>query len=441
MLLQKPRLLVSSLFLVVASVLLAFPIAGSVGGDGVFPAADIGFWVCLQYTAMALGMFGVWRSSVHWTTQQFRWLIGLALLLRLLLIPVDSYTSNDIKRYLWDGKVALSGYDPYRTAPASLPPSLHEQWAPPPEHNAYPSLYPPLAMGMFSLAATAGPQGAFWVWKIVVFLAGAGLLLVGCKLLKQLGQQRHTALLALSPILVLEGGIAAHLDIFSALAIVVAIVCWLQRRYTFVGVAVGLGVLVKLLPIVLLPVMWFLLHQWPARWRLLAGCLLTLLVGYGVAFALGWQPAGILLEFFDKWRFGSPLFVLIGVLMSETIRPLVIAGLVALGMWLAVSVGRRDAVRGFGLALMVPLLLSPVVFPWYLSVLVIFSALRPGLFLAAWLLLLPLSYEVLGGWLSEGVWRPATWVLMVILAGWLSAIAYWLVRFSPFKPSPKKVGI
>ena len=169
--------------------------------------------------------------------------------------------------------------------------------------------------------------------------------------------------MALSPILVLEGGVAAHLDIFSALAIVVSIFYWLRCRYTLVGVAIGLGMLVKLLPIVLLPVMWLLLRQWHSRWRLLAGCLFPLLAGYGVALALGWHPIGILFEFFDKWRFGSPLFVWVGTLLSDTIRPLVIAGLAALGMWLAVSVGRRDAIRGFGLALMVPLLLSPVVFP------------------------------------------------------------------------------
>ena len=179
MVMQKPWLLVSSLFWVIASVLLALPISGSVSGEGVFAVADLGFWVCLQYTAMAFGMFGVWWVSANWKGKHFRWLIGLALVLRLVLIPIDSYTSNDIKRYLWDGKVALSGYDPYRTAPSSLPPSLHEQWSPPPEHNAYPSLYPPLAMGMFFLAATAGPEGAFWVWKVFVFLAGGRLVIGG----------------------------------------------------------------------------------------------------------------------------------------------------------------------------------------------------------------------------------------------------------------------
>ena len=48
------------------------------------------------------------------------------------------------------------------------------------------------------------------------------------------------------------------------------------------------------------------------------------------------------------------------------------------------------------LALAIPLLISPVVFPWYLSALVPLLALRPNIYgIAACLIIMPLTYEVL----------------------------------------------
>ncbi|MCV6604668.1 MAG: hypothetical protein OIF34_05145 [Porticoccaceae bacterium] len=425
----------AGLLLVIVPVVACYPLANSVDGAGWFPVADMGFWVCVQYITMAAGMFSLWwlmgRSAPQRFTAQLRWLMVLAVLLRLSLIPVDSYTSNDIKRYLWDGKVALSGYDPYRTVPSD--PSLqllHAHWSPPPEHNAYATLYPPLAMAAFAFVAAAGPEWAPWVWKTAVALANIALLLVGLLLLKQLNQQRHMALLALSPVLVLEGGIAAHLDIFSALAIAIAVLYWLRRGYLIAGAAIAVGILFKLLPLVLLPLMLLLVNQWRGRWQLLLGCALILLAGYGAAYALGWQSIGVLFEFFAKWRFGSPVFTLLNEWLPEVARQMATALLAATGMWLALKLGRKDPLKGFALALAVPLLLSPVVFPWYLSVLVLFSAARPTLFLHGWLLLLPLSYEVLGGWLSQGAWQPADWVLVAVAAGWLLALAHWGFRLS-----------
>ncbi|UTW44420.1 hypothetical protein KFE80_08420 [bacterium SCSIO 12696] len=425
--------LAGCLLLVTIAVILAYPLAESAEGEGFFHPSQIGFWVCLQYSAMAIGMLGVWyaarRSTASQWAAQLKWLLALGVLLRVLLIPVDSYTSNDIKRYLWDGKVALSGYDPYTTPPSSLPlQPLHSDWSPPPEHNAYASLYPPLAMASFTAAATAGPQWAPWIWKILVSLANIGLLFVGFGILRQINQQRHLPLLALSPILIFEGGIAAHLDIFSALAVAIAVLCWLRGRLLVAGAAIAAGVLLKLLPVVLLPVMWVLLRQWRLRWQLLTGFLLALLVGYGGAFAVGWEPIGILFEFFAKWRFGSPLFALLDNTLPTLARQLAVMILAVAGIWCAARIGRQDPLAGFAVALATPLLLSPVVFPWYLSVLVLFSAIRPNLFLLLWLLLLPLSYEVLGSWLGAGVWQPANWVLVVVACGWLVAAGQILLK-------------
>ena len=90
----------------------------------------------------------------------------MAIALRLLLLPVDPYTSSDTKRYLFDGKLALESFDPY-TIPHDHEDieDLRSQWAPPDEHAKYGTLYPPLALGVFVWSAYFGIDNALLAWK------------------------------------------------------------------------------------------------------------------------------------------------------------------------------------------------------------------------------------------------------------------------------------
>jgi len=69
------------------------------------------------------------------------------------------------------------------------------------------------------------------------------------------------------------------------------------------------------------------------------------------------------------------------------------------------------------LTLSIPLLISPVLFPWYLLALIPFLGLRPNYTLLAAVTLAPLSYIVLNKWLYEGIWEQASWPAQILLAG------------------------
>jgi len=89
------------------------------------------------------------------------------------------------------------------------------------------------------------------------------------------------------------------------------------------------------------------------------------------------------------------------------------------------------------LSLAVPLLLSPVLFPWYLMVFVPLLALRPNLTLIIAFTLAPLSYLVLNKWLSQGVWEPAAWPAALLLIGLMTGLIYDIFskRKSPYQSS------
>ena len=52
--------------------------------------------------------------SVHWG-----WFLLVGLISRLILFPTTPTLSDDVYRYLWDGRVVASGINPYQFPPNS----------------------------------------------------------------------------------------------------------------------------------------------------------------------------------------------------------------------------------------------------------------------------------------------------------------------------------
>lgn len=338
---------------------------------------------------------------------------------RLILLAAPMLSSNDAERYLWDGAVALAGFDPYSVPPADpLVAPMRAIWATPPEHAAYPTLYPPLAITLFALSALAGPVWGIWVWKAIATAAGIALVPLAARLLTRWQCEQHFALVALSPLLVLETGVGAHLDAIVALLVGGAMHASFQRRAVWVGGLLGVGVCVKFLPaIALMPLA--IAMGWRAALRMGLAAIGAIAVIYGTALAIGWRPIGSLPVFFEKWRNGSPLFTLLEAWLPT---PMLLAVIAVAGAVLLLTVmvfARQRPVIATQLAIATPLLLSPVAFPWYLLPLVPLAALGPGAALVGWLSLSPLVYEVRDRFVSDGVWMPAIWPLAIIGGGWM----------------------
>ena len=127
------------------------------------------------YLLMAGLSLYVWQRQV--LSPQYCLYLGIALC--LALFPLSPLTSNDAERYLWDGAVFLNGLDPYITAPNDAAVSaLRDIWPTPPEHAAYPTLYPPGALSLFALSAMTGPVFGFWLWKLTISIAAIASLVL-----------------------------------------------------------------------------------------------------------------------------------------------------------------------------------------------------------------------------------------------------------------------
>lgn len=390
-----------------------------------FPA-HIGSSYVLASLALSVLSISIWRFDLLPAQS----VLILSLLFCLCLFPMASFTSNDTERYLWDGAVALAGYDPYVIAPNNAEVlDLRRLWPTPEEHAQYPTLYPPGGLFLFTVSAVAGPVYGLWVWKFLVLVATTLTLMIIYKLLEHHQLLKNFALVGLSPLLLFETQIGGHLDIMGLLGISAALLLIQKDRILLAGIIIGVAATTKFLPALIVGPYLFSLKP-KAALKLCLSSALTWFCIYGLAIGGGYQPLGLLPTFFEKWRGGAPLYPILEffkdyVGLSNRAFLVSMTTLALTGFLTSAILARRRFINvALMLCLAVPLILSPILFPWYLLAFVVFLGLRPNFTLLAALTMSPLSYVVLDKWLSQGIWDQAAWPSTLLLLSLLLGLAF-----------------
>ena len=408
---------------------------------------------------MALGVLALGFAWLAWAGRRLeargggaaKAVLLVAALMRLPLVALPPTLSDDVLRYVWDGRVAAAGFNPYRLAPdaAELTPLRDGLWRRLP-HREVPTVYPPLALAAFSIAARL--PAPVVVWKALVAAVDLALVAMLLALARRRGTPPARAVwYAWNPLVALEGAGMGHVDVLGAAAVVAVALLLTARegraaaassgRAVRAALAAAGGALVKLAPLAALP-MWARQSRRP--WRFAAVALGVSAAALApVAAACGGVPPG-LTAYAVSWEFNGPLYeplwrgldgagvapalhraldrakqrsgnYELGNSLYPYLYPQLLAKLLlAAGMaWAFVrSLGARDPLAGAGWLFGGLLLCSATVYPWYLLWVLPWAALerRP-----AWLALsalLPLSYlphaagVSLWPWVYLAIWGP-----------------------------------
>jgi hypothetical protein len=305
--------------------------------------------------------------------------LAVALAARAALLPVTPTLSDDLYRYLWEGRVLVAGGDPYHQAPND--PHLQNLrdakiW-PRVNHPELATIYPPAAEAGFALVARVSPTvPAMKTWVLLHDLGTVAVLLLFCS---RLGLGAASALVyAWNPLVLVEYAGNGHNEPTALLFLVLA-VALAERRPILSGLALATGTLIKLAPIVALP---FLLRRWGGRG--LAACLALLVPGLALYLMMTRGESSGLGAYLGSWRNNALIFDLIERASGRfwVARAVEIAGVVAV---LAFAwVRRRSSAQGTRDVLRAGLLLGPVMHPWYLGWVLVFEPFAPSL---PWLLL------------------------------------------------------
>lgn len=200
-----------------------------------------------------------------------------AVLLRISVVLGPPYLSDDIYRYVWDGRVQAAGINPYRFVPDS--PELRRLQ----DNHVFPhinrsdyarTIYPPVAQFIF-LAATRVSESITWMKTVMVgFEALTVWALI--RLLVSLGLPAERVLIyAWNPLTIWEFGGSGHID--AAAIAFLALALWTRRRNlpALTGITLACATLVKFYPAVIFPALY---RRWD--WKMPAGFAATVVLGY-----------------------------------------------------------------------------------------------------------------------------------------------------------------
>lgn len=353
---------------------------------------------------------------------------GVAAAARVALLPVPPSLSDDVFRYLWEGRVLGAGLNPYAWAPdhpalaglrdASIHPRIN--------HPQLAAIYPPLALAGFALvSALSYTVLAMKLWVVAWDLALCATLLAWAR-----GSGAGAAMAlayAWNPLVLAEYAGTGHHDPV-ALAPLVLAFAWSERRPLGSALALSAAVLTRLAPLLALPFLW---RRWNTRARAAAVGLIAAGAGAQLVLtgALDRERSG-LAAYATRWRHNDPVFGVLEAVAGgpDRARWLAAALLLAFMAWMLAR--RTPAVTGGRRALGAALLLSPVLHPWYLGWVLAFQplGLSPG-----WLLLSCtafVSYGVGASPAAGGAWHPSATVRLLeygpplVVAG----IAWWWRR-------------
>jgi len=185
-------------------------------------------------------------------------ILATAILLRLGALTAPVFLSDDIMRYIWDGRVQAAGINPYRYVPNDPDlAALRDEavfW-----HlnrgNYAPTIYPPVAQMLFLLANRLG-ETVLAVKLVFVMTEAVGiwaLLLV----LQATGAPREQILLyAWHPLPVWEIAGSGHVDAAVVGFVALALAAAVTGKRVWSAAALAGATLIKFFPLVLAPALW-----------------------------------------------------------------------------------------------------------------------------------------------------------------------------------------
>jgi hypothetical protein len=353
--------------------------------------------------------------------------LGVSLAARLLLLPAAPSLSEDVYRYLWDGRLVAHGVNPFPHAPSDPAlGSFHDAMLDRLNHADVPTIYPPAAQLLFGAVARIDPTP--FAWKLVLLLLEAALWIALRSMLRRRGLASERILLfAWNPLVILESYGSGHLDLATAAFLVLALALDEARRPVSAGIAFALSALCKYTPILLVPC--FLRR----RAFVLLGVAMLAAALLFAPFAGAGRSLWTGLEIYVRhWEFNGSLFPLVrDVTGSKETAKWILAG--CLGVFAIAASLRSSSLAGAAAALYTAYLVaSPTVFPWYLVPLVALLPLVPNAGALAFSGLVALSYLSLSTYRETGVWVLPSWVPWVEYGG--SAAAWAAVILARRRP-------
>jgi GT2 family glycosyltransferase len=345
-------------------------------------------------------------------------ILGISIVCRIVLIPHEP--SDDVNRYLWEGKLIHEKISPYRFAPDDstlLHLTKDDPFHASINHPDLPAAYPPFILYIFSLVGLIlySPYSI----KLIIIIFDMGTVFLLLRLLQQRSLDlRWSLLYALNPVVLYAFSAHAHFDAIQNFFIVGSLLWFEKKSWLLMFVFAGLAVQSKYVAVVIIP---FLVNRNNYKFAVLA--LITAIVPFLFVPDTGVNDFFFSLQKFgEEYAFNGPIHGLFRAAFGE-IQPATMICKVLLGLLLIFGIvyfhpgaNRRfknDPISGILFSIGSVLLLMPTVHFWYITWIIPLLPFRPS---RAWLLLcasVSFYFVSTGNFYQTGVWDLPVWAQCV----------------------------
>ncbi len=407
------------------------------------------YWLCYQtnrqnfsqvfvlYTALFAAYYFLIRS---YSVSNFKLLLISGILFRILLLFSVPNLSDDVYRFIWDGRLLANGVNPFHQLPAEVIKSsaipgitneLYRQLNSP----GYYTIYPPVLQSIFWLSAKASGtlSGAIVCMKIIILLAEIGTMLLLPLVLVRLQLPKHLSLLYfLNPLVITELTGNVHFDAIMIFFLVLAFLLLLQNKLHVSAIFLGLSISSKLIPVVFIPLIIKKLG-----WK--QGLLHSAISGFVTIalFAVIIDKATVLhfLEsinlFLSHFEFNASLYYLIRwigtivtgyniIAFAGPLLSVIAAVIICIISFLGNAISNRRFFTKALFILTVYYLFATTVHPWYICMPVMITACTAYRYAMVWSYLVTLSYYAYhSNPVQENLWLVSlSYLAMLRYAGW-----------------------
>lgn len=384
----------------------------------------------VKLVTLYIALFFLFYKLVQIKKEDFRFLISLAVLFRLLFLFAIPNLSQDFYRFIWDGRMILEGYNPYLFTPGSFilndlfpvaqAKALYDGMGA--LNGSHLSNYTPLNQLFFAIAGLfAGKSiiGSVIIMRSLIIAADFGTLYFGKKLLDKLNIPVHNIFwYLLNPFIIIELTGNLHFEGIMIFFLVWSLYLFQIGKWKIAALVFACSVSLKLIPLIFLPLFYqfFAVKYSERKWQMNIKGVGNLFVFYSIVCAITiitfipffnseliTNYTNTVRLWFQRFEFNAS-FYYIAREIGYTFRgyneiaiigkfiPIVVMAFILILTFFRKNKSMVELITAMLLVLSVYYFMSTTVHPWYLATLLILSVFTKYKFPLVWSLVIILSY-------------------------------------------------
>lgn len=387
-----------------------------------------------QFTFLITGMAVLFAIYFFWLRKGRGWskyeIWFFAILFRVVLLFSTPNLSDDYYRFVWDGNLLATGYNPIEYVPSQQPIAgtaernyLQHQVLPYLNSPGYYSVYPPvnqLCFGMAAIITGNNLNANVFVLKVLLLLFEIVTITLLFKLLRWYKKRTTLAIIyALNPLVVIEVAGNIHFEGVMMAMLLFGFWCLVKQKWLLAGLGLALAVCTKLWPLMFLP---FLIRflGWGRSIQIwmytLAFCIVFFLPFLSETFLQNFSSS--LNLYFQKFEFNASAYYVLrwvgyeltGYNLIRWVGPALAVTVLFAAAILWYRQKRTNLVEWMSNSFWLFfafLFLSTIVHPWYLLPLVAFSVFVKWRFALVWSAMVFLSYYAY----SNNTYTESYWLI------------------------------